>query len=91
MDVFELRERVVAEYSARIKSFLRIDDAQIDDFVHAELARGHLWPDPLVHLNPAFEPGETVAALAQSRAITSTPQAWYPWLAERAAVLGSAS
>jgi hypothetical protein len=65
MDVFELRETVVVEYSAYIKSFLRIDDAQIDDFVHAELARGHLWPDPLVHLNPAFEPGETVAALAQ--------------------------
>src|SRR5919201_562534 len=29
------------------------------------MARGRLWPDPLVHLNPAFEPGETVAALAQ--------------------------
>ena len=42
MDVFELRETVVAEYSAYIKSFLRIDDAQIDDFVHAERARGRL-------------------------------------------------
>src|SRR2546421_9981630 len=64
MDVFELRETVVAEYSAYTKSFLRIDDAQINDFVHAELARRRLWPDPLVQLNPAFEPGETVAALA---------------------------
>src|SRR5947209_15940289 len=65
MDVFELRETVVDEYSAYIKSFLRIDDPQIDAFVHAELASGRLWPDPLVQLNPAFEPGNTVEELAQ--------------------------
>ncbi len=64
MDVFQLRGTVVDQYSAYIKSFLRIDDAQIDDFVHAELASGRLWPDPLVQLNPAFEPGQTVEDLA---------------------------
>ncbi len=65
MDVFQLRGAVVDEYSAYIKSFLRIDDAQIATFVHAELATGRLWPDPLVQLNPAFEPGQTVEELAQ--------------------------
>jgi len=65
MDVFQLRTAVVDEYSAYIKSFLRIDDTQINDFVQAELASGRLWPDPLVQLNPAFEPGETVEELAR--------------------------
>src|SRR5712691_5828063 len=64
MDIFDLRSSVIAEYSAYIRSFLRIKDPQIESFAHAELDSGRLWPDPLVQLNPSFEPGETVAALA---------------------------
>ena len=60
MDVFELRKTVVDEYSAYIKSFLRIKDAEIKRFVDDELESGRLWPDPLVQLNPSFEPGETI-------------------------------
>jgi len=64
MDIFDLRASVIAEYSAYIRSFLRIKDPHIARFAHAELDSGRLWPDPLVQLNPSFEPGETVAALA---------------------------
>src|SRR5919197_1841500 len=60
MDVFELRKTVVDEYSAYIKSFLRIKDPEIKRFVDDELESGRLWPDPLVQLNPSFEPGETI-------------------------------
>src|SRR5919198_6619675 len=60
MDVFELRKTVVDEYSAYIKSFLRIKDAAIKRFVDDELESGRLWPDPFVQLNPSFEPGETI-------------------------------
>lgn len=65
MDVFQLRAAVVDEYSAYIQSFLRIDDPHIKDFVREQLASGRLWPDPLVQLNPAFEPGNTVDELAR--------------------------
>jgi len=64
MNVFDLRDRVVHEYSSYIKSFLRINDARIDAFVEEQLASGYLWPDPLVQLNPAFESGGTVEELA---------------------------
>ena len=60
MDVFELRKTVVDEYSAYIKSFLRIKGPEIKRFVDDELESGRLWPDPLVQLNPSFEPGETI-------------------------------
>src|SRR5919202_4056690 len=60
MDVFELRKTVVDEYSAYIKSFLCIKDTEIKRFVDDELESGRLWPDPLVQLNPSFEPGETI-------------------------------
>jgi hypothetical protein len=60
MNVFELRNTVVYEYSAYIQSFLCIKDTEIKRFVDDELESGRLWPDPLVQLNPSFEPGETI-------------------------------
>ena len=31
--------------------------------VDVALAEGHLWPDPLLQLSPAFEPGESIDEL----------------------------
>ena len=63
MDVFDLRQRVIGEYAAYLRSFFTIRDTRISELVDAALAEGHLWPDPLLQLSPAFEPGETIEEL----------------------------
>ena len=57
MDVFGLRTRLVDDYSSYIQSFIQIRDDRIRHLVDSELASGLLWPDPLIQLNPSFEPG----------------------------------
>ena len=56
MDVFRLREHVVAQYRDYLTSSIRILDPDIREFVEDELASGRAWPDPVLQLNPAFEP-----------------------------------
>ena len=65
MDVFDLRERVVGDYGRYVRSFLTIRDERIAQLVQREMDGGFLWPDPLIQLNPAFEPGETLAELIE--------------------------
>ncbi|MGE5113697.1 MAG: hypothetical protein ACM3JB_22770, partial [Acidobacteriaceae bacterium] len=60
MDVFALRDRVVDDYKRYIESFVRIRDERIEKFVRNEFASGVLWPDPVLQLNPAYEPGPTL-------------------------------
>lgn len=59
MNVFNLRDRVVQDYESFVRSFLAIKDIRIDELVSDELSKGYLWPDPLIQLNPCFEPGES--------------------------------
>ena len=58
MDVFGLRQRLVDDYADYTRSFIVIRDPTI-----AARVEGLLWPDPIVQLNPAFEPGGTVDEL----------------------------
>jgi ATP-dependent helicase YprA (DUF1998 family)/very-short-patch-repair endonuclease len=60
MDVFDLRDCLIGDYSRFVKSFIRIRDARIADHVNRELQAGVLWPDPLIQLNPSFEPGGSI-------------------------------
>lgn len=60
MDVFALRQRLVDDYAAYIRSFILIRDARIDCVVNDEISRGLLWPNPLIQLNPAFQTGKTI-------------------------------
>lgn len=60
MDVFELRERLVRDYQSYISSFIQIRDSRITETVNEALSGGLLWPDPLIQLNPAFEPGKWI-------------------------------
>jgi ATP-dependent helicase YprA (DUF1998 family) len=57
MDVFELRQHLVNDYSRYVQSFLSLRDERIRERVETSLAEGHLWPEPMIGLNPAFEPG----------------------------------
>ena len=56
MDVFRLREKLVEDYASFISSFIEIRDERIADRARQEIAEGLLWPDPLIQLNPGFEP-----------------------------------
>ena len=60
MDVFALRNQLVDDYAAYIESFINISDGRIREHVAAELHQGLLWPDPLLQLNPNFEPGDWI-------------------------------
>lgn len=57
MDVFKLRSRLVQDFGDYVQSFIEIRDERIDRFVDRELSEGLFWPDPLIQLNPSFEPG----------------------------------
>lgn len=60
MDVFALRDQLIYDYSDYISSFIQIRDEQIEAYVDQQLASGLLWPDALVQLNPAFQPGHKI-------------------------------
>ncbi len=63
MDVFELRQRLIDDYAAYVRGFLRIRDPQVERCVQENLDSGVLWPEPLIQLNPAFEPGDWIDTL----------------------------
>jgi hypothetical protein len=69
LDVFQLRERVVGEYRDYLESFVHILDPNLDAFVRDELAKGRLWPDAVLQLNPAYVPGPTLGELADEGVI----------------------
>jgi len=63
MDVFNLRDKLVDDYASFTSSFLEIRDARIRERSRQEIAEGLLWPDPLIQLNPGFEPASTIDEL----------------------------
>lgn len=78
MDVFQLREHLVGQYRDYLTSSIRILAPDIRDFVGKELESGVAWPDPVLQLNPAFEPDSrgNLEALA-SRTVISQETAWF--------------
>lgn len=72
MDVFELHRDVIKDYSAYIRSFVRIGDTRIDEAVRREIREGLLWPEPLLQLNPSFEPGESIEQLIRDGTLHET-------------------
>jgi ATP-dependent helicase YprA (DUF1998 family) len=65
MDVFDLHRHVVSDYSDYTKSFVRIADRRVAQRVDEEMDQGLLWPEPLLQLNPAFEPGRSIDDLVR--------------------------
>jgi len=57
MNVFNLRNSLIQDYSDYITSFIRIRNPRILEYVNQSIDSGLLWPDPLIQLNPFFEPG----------------------------------
>ncbi|MCX8039499.1 MAG: DEAD/DEAH box helicase [Planctomycetota bacterium] len=63
MDVFALRDHLIGEYRSYVESFITIRDSRIRSLVEREIEQGLLWPDPLIQLNPNFEPGRRISEL----------------------------
>ena len=66
MNVFELRDRLISDYSAFVQSFMNIRDPRIRQRVDSELSAGLLWPEPLIQLNPSFQLGENIDELVDA-------------------------
>lgn len=60
MDIFRYRERLIEDYRSYVGSFVTVREPRIRDLVEKTFREGDLWPDPLIQLNPAFEPGEWI-------------------------------
>lgn len=63
MNVFSIRNRLIADYQSYVSSFINIRNDQIRMKVESEMASGLLFPDPLIQLNPAFERGRRIEEL----------------------------
>ena len=70
MDVFALRDKVVSDYRRYIESFVRIQDERIAAHVQEQFDAGRFWPESILQLNPAYEPGPTLDELASRDEIT---------------------
>ena len=71
MNVFRLRDELVGQYSHYVKSFIQIRDKRISDHVNQRLEEGMLWPEPLIQLNPSFEPGAWIDDLVDEGVLHS--------------------
>jgi hypothetical protein len=69
MDVFALRERVIDEYKKYVRGFVAVKEQGVSRYVEGYFDRGSLWPEPLVQLNPSFEPGRSVDQLVRERVL----------------------
>jgi len=72
MDIFRYREELIRDYSAYVKGFLGVQDAEIGQFINSRLDGGFLWPEPLVQLNPAFVHGATIDELVDQKHLHAT-------------------
>ncbi len=69
MDVFDLRRAVVEEYRGFATSFTRVFAPDIKTQVDRIYDEGRFWPEPLVQLNPKYQPGGSVAELCAQGAL----------------------
>ena len=78
LDIFNLRDEVVGDYREYIESFLKIRDDRVQAFVHQQLERGELWPDPLVQLNPSYRQGANISTLVNQGILHPSCDRYFP-------------
>lgn len=69
MNVFDLHKNIMSDYKAYIQSFVNIKDDRIRQEVNNEIAKGKLWPDPLIQFNPSFRQGMSLKELIDENVI----------------------
>jgi len=65
VNIFELARSTIEDYSSFVTSFIQIKDNKINEFIEKELNEGLLWPEPLIQINPSFEPGAYIDELVR--------------------------
>ncbi|MEI6387770.1 MAG: DEAD/DEAH box helicase [Spirochaetota bacterium] len=70
VDIFKFHRTVMDQYQGFAKSFIEIDDPQIEKALQDEGRLKTMWPDPLIQFNPAYEPGESVDSLIAEGVLT---------------------
>ncbi len=64
MNVFDLHQKVMADYSQYISSFIHIQDADAQQKVQTELfTQKKLWPAPILQFSPRYAPGRSIGQL----------------------------
>ena len=63
MDVFDLHAQIIDQYRRYVRSFFTVRDPDTRRFVDGYFSSGRLWPEPLVQLNPSFQPGAAIDEL----------------------------
>lgn len=69
MDVFKLRDKVIHDYAEYVRSFVRIRETRLEQFVDDSLTDQALWPQPLIQMNPSFEVGGWVDDLVTNKTL----------------------
>jgi len=64
-NVFDFRDKLVAEYSSFSRSFSRMDAADIRNEVERQYADGRYWPEPLIQINPNYQRKGSVQELVE--------------------------
>ncbi|MCS6927667.1 MAG: DEAD/DEAH box helicase, partial [Candidatus Binatia bacterium] len=65
--IFHLHSAALQDYRDFVRSFILIADERARAFVDQSLGEeGHLWPEPLVQLSPAYASGATVDELVRA-------------------------
>lgn len=67
MNIFDFRRRLVDDYAGYTRGFIHVREPRLCGFVDQQLDEGVLWPEPLIQLNPSFEPGESIDELVARR------------------------
>ncbi|MBA2666488.1 MAG: hypothetical protein H0U69_05580 [Trueperaceae bacterium] len=71
MDIFTFRHRR-PEYAQYVGRFNRVAAPDVKATVDAAFEDQQLWPQPIVQLNPAFEPGAYVSELVTQGVLHET-------------------
>ena len=61
MDVFGIRDQLVADYKAFTTSFVEPADPRIGAYLSEQLESEKQWPDPWLSLNPSFASGGSIS------------------------------
>ena len=71
MDVFDLDQTLVEDYTRFSRSFTQIRALDIASQVNAIYATRRFWPEPLISLNPHFERDASIDALVADHSLHS--------------------
>ena len=76
MNVFDFRHRLVDDYADYTRSFIHIREPRLRQASSTSSStQGVLWPEPLIQLNPSFEPGESIDELVAAASCTTSAAA----------------